>query len=57
MIIVMARDTAQEDLGVVRDRIEARGLKAQIFQGMERIVVGVLGSIPPDLKDEVELLN
>lgn len=57
MIVVMARDTAEDDLGVVRERIEARGLKPQIFQGLERIVVGVLGSIPPDFKDEVELLN
>jgi len=53
----MARDTSQDDLSVVRERIEARGLKAQVSQGVERIVVGVLGSIPPDFKDEMELLN
>ena len=41
----------------VKNRIESHeGLRAQIFDGVERIVVGVLGSIPPDLKDEIELL-
>jgi 3-deoxy-7-phosphoheptulonate synthase len=57
MIVVMARDTSREDLDTVRERIEARGLKAQINLGVERTVVGVLGSIPPDFKDEIELLN
>ena len=57
MIVVMARDTSPEDLETIRERIEARGLKAQINLGVERTVVGVMGSIPPDFKDEVELLN
>ncbi|GIS96104.1 MAG: hypothetical protein CM1200mP22_33410 [Dehalococcoidia bacterium] len=33
MIVVMARDTASEDLENVRKRIESRGLKAQINIG------------------------
>lgn len=57
MIVVMARDTSDDDLNAIRERIEARGLKAQISQGVERVVVGVLGSIPPDFKDEMELMN
>ena len=57
MIVVMARDTASEDLENVRKRIESRGLKAQINIGEERAVVGVVGSIPPDFKDEMELMN
>jgi len=53
----MAKDSAQVDLDEVRRRIENRpGLQPQVFHGVERIVVGVLGSIPPDLKDEMELL-
>ena len=56
MIIVMARDSSQENLDLVQQRIENRGLQAQISRGVERTVVGVLGSIPPDLKDEMELL-
>jgi len=56
MIVVMAADSSLEDLDLVQGRIEARGLRAQISQGVERIVIGVLGSLPPDLKDEMELL-
>ena len=56
MIVVMARDSSAEDLARVQERIEGRGVRAQVFIGVERIVVGVLGTIPPDLKDEVELL-
>ena len=56
MIVVMAADSSREDLDLVQGRIEARGLRAQISQGVERIVIGVLGSLPPDLKDEMELL-
>ena len=57
MIVVMAKDCPPGDLQGVKNRIESHeGLSAQIFDGVERIVVGVLGSIPPDLKDEVELL-
>jgi 3-deoxy-7-phosphoheptulonate synthase len=57
MIVVMARDTASEDLENVRQRIESRGLRAQINLGEERAVIGVMGSIPPDFKDEMELMN
>ena len=56
MIVVMTRDSTLEDLGQVQNRIEGRGLTAQIFEGVERTVVGVLGAIPPDFKDEMELL-
>ena len=57
MIVIMAKDTAPGDLDEVKRRIENHpGLKPQVFNGLERIVVGVLGSVPPDLKDEMELL-
>jgi 3-deoxy-7-phosphoheptulonate synthase len=53
----MGKDTSPEQLEEVRRRIESRpGLSAQVFEGVERVVVGVLGSIPPDLKDEMELV-
>lgn len=56
MIVVMAKESSREDLERVQRRIENRGLRAHISQGAERTVVGVLGSISPDLKDEMELL-
>ena len=57
MIVVMARGTASEDLEKVRERIESRGLRAQINLGEERAVIGVMGPIPPDFKDEMELMQ
>ena len=57
MIVVMAPGTAQSDLDNIRVRIEDRGLRAQINTGAERTVIGVMGSIPPDFKDEMELMN
>ena len=57
MIVVMAPGAAKDDLDSIKNRIESRGMKAQINTGSERVVVGVMGSIPPDFKDEMELMN
>ena len=57
MIVVMALGTAQVDLDNIKERIEARGMRAQINTGAERTVIGVMRSIPPDFKDEMELMN
>ena len=57
MIVVMSKDSTPEQLAYVEARIENRpGLSPQVFHGIERVVVGVLGSIPPDLRDEMALL-
>ena len=56
MIVVMQRDSTQAQLEGVRGRIEGHGLKAQISEGVERTVVGVLGQTFRELKDELELL-
>lgn len=57
MIVVLSLDSPQEVVNAVKERIESHpGLTAQVFSGVERIVVGVLGTIPPDLKDELEVL-
>ncbi len=57
MIAVMNRDSTPQELEQVQQRIQSRGLKAQVSQGVERTVVGVLGSpLPPEFKDELELL-
>ena len=53
----MAPGAAKDDLDRIKNRIESRGMKAQINTGSERVVVGVMGSIPPDFKDEMELMN
>ena len=53
----MAPGAAKDDLDGIKNRIESRGMRAQINTGSERVVVGVMGSIPPDFKDEMELMN
>ena len=53
----MAPGAAKDDLDSIKNRIETRGMRAQINTGSERVVVGVMGSIPPDFKDEMELMN
>ncbi|PKB80862.1 MAG: 3-deoxy-7-phosphoheptulonate synthase [SAR202 cluster bacterium Io17-Chloro-G9] len=58
MIVVMIKDSRDGELEEVCRRIESNpGLKAQVFHGVERIVVGVLGTVPPDLKERLELLD
>ena len=56
MIVAMAAGSTQENVDEVQRRIEAHGLTAAVSHGVDRAVVGVLGSIPPDFKDELELL-
>jgi 3-deoxy-7-phosphoheptulonate synthase len=51
----MAAGASQQNLEEIQRRIESHpGLSARIMYGIERNVVGVLGTIPPSLKDEME---
>jgi len=54
MIVVMRHDSTKEDLEAIRTSIEHHGLKAQLSEGIERTVVGVLGQIVPELQQELE---
>ncbi|MBI2165229.1 MAG: 3-deoxy-7-phosphoheptulonate synthase [Chloroflexi bacterium] len=56
MIIVMRKDCSREDIAQVQQRIRQRGLSDHLSQGVERTIIGVLGSIYPELKDELELI-
>jgi len=56
MIVVLSRNSTDDDLSRIKERIESHGLVAQISTGVERTVVGVLGSIPSEFKDEMELM-
>ena len=57
MIVVMGKDSTEDDLKQVERRVESHGLKAQISHGVERTVVGVLGQTFSELKDELEMLS
>ena len=57
MIVAMTAGSTQDNVDEVKRRIEARGLVASVSYGVDRAVVGVLGSpLPPELKDEMELM-
>jgi 3-deoxy-7-phosphoheptulonate synthase len=53
----MATEATDQNLEEIKHRIESHpGLSTRIMYGVERNVIGVLGTIPPDLKDEMELV-
>lgn len=55
MIVVMATGATDQNLEEIKFRIESHpGLSARVMYGIERNVIGVLGTIPPGLKDEME---
>ena len=57
MIVIMGTGSTESQVEEVKKRIENRdGLKAQVSVGVERTIVGVLGSIPEELKEEMEVL-
>ncbi|MDE2939108.1 MAG: 3-deoxy-7-phosphoheptulonate synthase [Chloroflexota bacterium] len=57
MIVVMAKDSTPEQLEDVKARISRRpGLEPQVSEGAERIVVGVIGTVTPDMRDEMALV-
>src|SRR3990167_2380309 len=55
MIVVMKKDYKEGELKTLLERIEALGLSGHISQGTERTVIGVVGKVTPDLKDNLEL--
>ena len=57
MIVVMRAGCTEAEVDGIRSYIEAKeGFRAQVFRGVERTVVGVLGSTYPELRDELESL-
>ena len=56
MIVVMRTGCSQDEISRVTKRIEDVGLQAHISEGIEHIVIGVLGQVFPELRDTLELL-
>ena len=58
MIIVMEAGSTPEEVADVAKAIEEKeGLRPQVFSGVERTVIGVLGTIYPELQNELESLR
>ncbi len=56
MIVIMGARGTEADVDRVVEHLGERGLQSQLNRGVERIVIGVLGQIYPELQDEIELL-
>ena len=56
MIAIMSTAATRGDIERVQRHLSDRGLRAQLNEGVDRTVIGVLGETYPDLQDELELL-
>lgn len=56
MIVVMRSGSTAGELAAVRQHIEQHGLQAHLSEGVERTIIGVVGRIPPELQEEIEVL-
>lgn len=56
MIVVMRKDTKEEEIQGILLRLEETGLKGHLSQGVERTVIGVVGSTYPELREMLEMM-
>lgn len=56
MIVVMRKNSTQEEIDGVRKRIADRGFGEHISRGAERTIIGVVGQTYPELKNELQQL-
>lgn len=57
MIVVMRPSPTQQEVETVCRYIEGKpGLRTQVSQGVERAIIGIIGRVYPELKDELERL-
>jgi 3-deoxy-7-phosphoheptulonate synthase len=56
-MIIMKKGYSQEEYDAVVQRLEEIGLKAHPIVGVERTVIGVIGRIYPELRDELETMS
>ncbi len=57
MIVVMTADSSQEEIGAIQEHLTKIGLQGHLSKGVERTVIGVVGQIYPELKDELEVMS
>lgn len=57
MIVVMKKEYKEEELKALLQRVESLGLSGHVSRGVERVVVGIVGQVRPELKDDLELMS
>lgn len=56
MMVIMKKGYSQEEFDNIMRRLDEVGLKGHPILGVERTVIGVVGRIYPELRDEMETL-
>jgi 3-deoxy-7-phosphoheptulonate synthase len=56
LIIVMERNAAPEQLQVVKERLQDKGFKVHLSQGVERTIIGAIGDKTPALMELFETM-
>ncbi len=57
MMVIMTSSHTEEDMNAISSRLDELGLKGHRIVGVERTVIAVVGSIMPELSDELETMN
>lgn len=57
MLVVMKKDSTEQELAGVIRKLTQSGLNGHMSKGMERTVIGVVGQTYPELRDTLELLS
>jgi 3-deoxy-7-phosphoheptulonate synthase len=56
MLVVMKKDSSEQDLAGVMQKLTQSGLTGHTSKGVERTVIGVVGQTYPEMRDTLELL-
>lgn len=56
MLVVMKKDSSEQELAGVMQKLTQSGLTGHTSKGVERTVIGVVGQTYPELRDTLELL-
>jgi 3-deoxy-7-phosphoheptulonate synthase len=56
MLVVMRKESSDQELDGVMQKLSQTGLAGHVSKGMERTVIGVVGQTYPELRDTLELL-
>lgn len=56
MLVVMKKDSSEQELAGVMQKLTQSGLTGHMSKGVERTVIGVVGQTYPEMRDTLELL-
>jgi 3-deoxy-7-phosphoheptulonate synthase len=56
MLVVMRKESSDQELDGVMQKLSQTGLAGHVSKGIERTVIGVVGQTYPELRDTLELL-